>query len=63
MMHELTFNETKTVGAGFLPLLAALVAVVVAPKIINDHRKEYNQWGRDISQTLYDHNHPYDPNK
>lgn len=62
-MIELSSQEVNQVSGGFLQLLAAVVAVVVAPKIINDHRKEYNQWGRDMSQALYDYNHPYDPNR
>jgi len=62
-MKKLTKNEVQLIAGGFLPLLAALVAVVAAPIVINNHRKEYNKWGRDLSQTLYDHNHPYDPNK
>lgn len=63
MMVDLKLNELKTVFGGFLPLLAAVVAVVVAPKIINDHRKEYNEWGRNLGEHLWEINHPYDPNK
>ena len=62
-MRELRPNEVNSIGGGFLPLLAAIVAVVVAPKVINDHRKEYNQWGRNLGEALYEYNHPYDPNK
>ncbi len=62
-MKQLSTNESKSVEGGFLPVLAAVVAVVVFPKVINDHRKEYNQWGRNLGEALYEHNHPYDPNK
>jgi hypothetical protein len=62
-MRVLSIDEQNQTNGGILPLIGALVTVFVLPKIINDHRKEYGDWGRGISQNLYDYNHPYDPNK
>ena len=62
-MIQLSNKDVRKVVGGILPLIGALVTVFVLPKVINDNRKEYNQWGRNLSQGLYDHNHPYDPNK
>jgi hypothetical protein len=61
-MKELSFSETQEINGGLLPAIAGFVAVFVLPMIINDHRKEYNQWGQDISQGYWDNNYPYDPN-
>jgi hypothetical protein len=61
-MIELNVSEVEQVSGGFLQLIAAVVAVFVFPKIINDTRKEYNEWGHQIGETLYEYNHPYDPN-
>lgn len=62
-MKLLTDAQAQQIEAGILPLIGALVTVFVLPKVINDHRKEYNQWGRDLGEALYEYNHPYDPNK
>lgn len=62
-MKEINANEIKIISGGILPLIGALVTVFVLPKIINDNRKEYNQWGHNLGEAIYEYNHPYDPNK
>ena len=62
-MKSLSQTETKQVSGGFLNLIAAFVAVFVLPKVINDNRKEYNQWGQEIGEAAWEWKHPYDPNK
>jgi hypothetical protein len=62
-MIELNDNQCKSINGAILPLIGALVTVFVLPKVINDHRKEYNQWGRNLGESIYEFNHPYDPNK
>jgi len=62
-MRTLNTLELLDVNAGILPLIGALVTVFVLPKVINDHRKEYNQWGRELGEAVWEYNHPYDPNK
>lgn len=62
-MRSLNICESVQISGGFLPLIAAVVAVFVFPKVINDHRKEYNQWGHQIGEALWEYNHPYDPNQ
>lgn len=61
-MRIITEFEAKEVSGGFLQVLAAIVAVFVAPKIFNDHRKEYNEWGHNLGETVWEWQHPYDPN-
>lgn len=61
-MRQLNQKEIELVSGAFLPLLAAVVAVIAAPKLINDHRKEYNQWGHNLAEVTFDYLHPYDPN-
>lgn len=62
-MIELNVSEVEQISGGFLQYIAAFVAVFAFPKIFNDHRKEYDEWGHKIGEALYEHNHPYDPNK
>lgn len=61
-MNVITIEQTEQVTGGFLVAVAALVAIVTLPKVVNDHRKEYNQWGHDLSQEYWDWKYPYDPN-
>lgn len=62
-MRELNMNEIEKVFGQWLPALAALVAVFSLPHIINDHRQEYNKWGRELGGWIYDQTHSYDPNR
>jgi len=62
-MIQLTHKQTTHISGGFLPAIAAFVAILVLPKVVNEHRKEYNQWGHAIGEAAWEHNHPYDPNK
>lgn len=61
-MKQLTINEVQQIEGGFLPALVALVTIFTLPKIINDHRVEYNEWGQQLGETTWEHFHPYDPN-
>lgn len=62
IMRNLTINELHQVQGGFLPAIIALVTIFTLPKIINDHRKEYNQWGESLSEYMWEKQYPYDPN-
>ncbi len=48
-MKIITIEQAQKVYGGVLAAVAALVAIFVLPKLINENRKEYNQWGRDLS--------------
>lgn len=61
-MKVLSIEESQNVSGGFLQLIAAFVAVFVLPKVINDNRKEYNQWGHNLGEAAWEWQHPYDPN-
>lgn len=61
-MRILDEMEAAQIDGGFLQILAVVVAVITLPKIINDHRKEYNEWGHDLSQQYWDSTYPYNPN-
>lgn len=61
-MRYLTINEVQQIEGGFLPALVALVTIFTLPKIINDHRVEYNEWGHQLGEATWEHFHPYDPN-
>jgi len=63
MMIKITQNELHLIQGGFFQLIAAVVAVITLPKIINDHRKEYNEWGRALGEAAWEWQHPYDPNQ
>lgn len=56
-------KQLGTAFGGFLPALAALVAVFAIPHVLNDHRKEYNAWGHELGAWIYDATHSYDPNR
>lgn len=62
-MRNLTIAEQSHIVAGFVPLILAVVAVFTLPKIINDTRKEYNQWGEQLGQAAFDFTNNYDPNR
>jgi len=55
-------EQSQEVNGGIFQILAAVIAIITFPKIINDSRKEYNQWGHDLSQQYWDYKYPYDPN-
>lgn len=61
-MEILTIDQTNEVSGGWIPLITALVTVFVLPKVINDHRKEYNEWGQNLGEATFEYLHPYDPN-
>ena len=61
-MRELTSHEAQEVDGGFLAALGAFVLIFTLPKIINDHKKTYGEWGQEWSQQFYDSTYPYDPN-
>ena len=62
-MKELDMNDLLKVCGGIIPALVAFVTVFALPIIIKDHGKQYNDWGHQIGEAVYEHNHPYDPNK
>lgn len=62
-MRDVSALELEQVSGGFLQAIGALVAILVLPKIIHDHTQEYNEWGRNLGEYVYEYNHPYDPNK
>lgn len=61
-MIILNIEETQNVSGGFLPALVAFITILTVPKIVNDHRKEYNEWGHNLGEFMWEYNHPYDPN-
>lgn len=61
-MEILTIDQTNEVSGGFLPALIAFITILTVPKIVNDHRKEYNEWGHNLGEYTFDYLHPYDPN-
>lgn len=63
MMRYLKYKEIELVQGGFLPMLIAAVTIFTLPKLINDHRKEYNQWGQALGEAAWEYQHPYDPNR
>lgn len=62
-MRTLTSKEIIATFGSFLPALVALITVFTLPKIIADHTKVYNEWGHVVGETIWEHNHPYDPNQ
>lgn len=61
-MRILTKNEVLKTNGGNLAPLGTFVAVLTVPKIVNDYRKEYNEWGRNLGEYLWESRYPYDPN-
>ncbi len=62
-MKVLTQYEMQQVEGALFPALVALITIFTLPKIINDHRVEYNEWGHNLGEATWEHFHPYDPNK
>lgn len=62
-MKQITIQDCLQAYGGFLPALAALIAVIAAPIIIHDNIKKYNSIGHQLGEAAWEHYHPYDPNQ
>jgi hypothetical protein len=59
-MNKIEINE---VSGGFLPALIAIITIITLPKIIHENHEVCNEWGHNLGEWAWEHNHPYDPNQ
>jgi len=66
-MRELNSQELQEVDGGFfVALLQAVlvgVAIFAAPKAVKDSKDYLGDVGQGLGEAMWEHNHPYDPNK
>lgn len=61
-MIDIKDGQLDQISGGFLQAVIAAITIFTLPKILNDHRKDYNKMGHELGEYMWEANHPYDPN-